>query len=55
MNLVQSPQVQPLAGAGLELKVIAAVVVGGVAISGGRGNLWAHSPACCCSRASPRP
>ena len=40
MNMVQSPQVQPLAGAGLELKVIAAVVVGGVAISGGRGNLW---------------
>lgn len=40
MNLVQSPQVQPLSGAGLELKVIAAVVVGGVAISGGRGNLW---------------
>jgi len=39
-NLVQSPQVQPLAGAGLELKVIAAVVVGGVAISGGRGSLW---------------
>ena len=40
MNIVQSPQVQPLAGAGLELKVIAAVVVGGVAISGGRGNVW---------------
>ena len=40
MNLVQSPQVQPACGAGLELKVIAAVVVGGVAISGGRGNLW---------------
>jgi rhamnose transport system permease protein len=40
MNLVQSPQVQPAVGAGLELKVIAAVVVGGVAISGGRGNLW---------------
>lgn len=40
MNLVQSPQVQPMAGAGLELKVIATVVVGGVAISGGRGNLW---------------
>ncbi len=39
-NLVQSPQVQPLSGSGLELKVIAAVVVGGVAISGGRGNLW---------------
>ncbi len=40
MNLIQSPQVQPLSGMGLELKVIAAVVVGGVAISGGRGNLW---------------
>ena len=40
MNLVQSPQVQPAVGTGLELKVIAAVVVGGVAISGGRGNLW---------------
>lgn len=40
MNLAQSPQVQPLTGSGLELKVIAAVVVGGVAISGGRGNLW---------------
>ena len=40
MNIVQSPQVQPACGAGLELKVIAAVVVGGVAISGGRGNLW---------------
>jgi rhamnose transport system permease protein len=40
MNIVQSPQVQPLSGLGLELKVIAAVVVGGVAISGGRGNLW---------------
>jgi rhamnose transport system permease protein len=40
MNLAQSPQVQPLTGNGLELKVIAAVVVGGVAISGGRGILW---------------
>ncbi len=40
MNIVQSPQVQPMAGAGMELKVIAAVVVGGVAISGGRGNVW---------------
>ena len=25
---------------GLELRTIAAVVVGGVSISGGRGNLW---------------
>jgi rhamnose transport system permease protein len=40
MNVVQSPQVDPNSGTGLELKVIAAVVVGGVAISGGRGNLW---------------
>jgi rhamnose transport system permease protein len=40
MNLVQSPQVDPKSGTGLELKTIAAVVVGGVAISGGRGNLW---------------
>ena len=40
MNIVQSPQVQPASGGGLELKVIAAVVVGGVAISGGRGTLW---------------
>jgi rhamnose transport system permease protein len=40
MNVVQSPQVDPQSGTGLELKVIAAVVVGGVAISGGRGNVW---------------
>lgn len=40
MNLVQSPQIDPKSGTGLELKVIAAVVVGGVAINGGRGNLW---------------
>ena len=40
MNLVQSPQVDPKSGTGLELKAIAAVVVGGVAISGGRGHLW---------------
>ena len=40
MNIVQSPQIQPSGGTGLELKVITAVVVGGVAISGGRGSLW---------------
>jgi len=40
MNVVQSPQVDPKSGSGLELKVIAAAVVGGVAISGGRGKLW---------------
>lgn len=40
MNLVRSPQVDPKSGTGLELQVIAAAVVGGVAVSGGRGNLW---------------
>jgi len=40
MNLVQSPQVDPKSGTGLELKAIAAAVVGGVAVSGGRGRLW---------------
>jgi rhamnose transport system permease protein len=39
LNVVQSPQVDPKSGTGLELKAIAAVVVGGVAISGGRGRL----------------
>jgi rhamnose transport system permease protein len=40
LNVAQSPQVDPKSGTGIELKTIAAVVVGGVAISGGRGNLW---------------
>jgi len=40
MNVAQSPQVDPNSGMGLEMKTIAAVVVGGVAISGGRGSLW---------------
>lgn len=40
LNAIQSPQVDPKAGSGLELKLIAASVVGGVAISGGRGSLW---------------
>jgi rhamnose transport system permease protein len=44
MNLVQSPQVDPKCGDGLELKVIAAAVVGGVAVSGGRGRLWGVFP-----------
>ncbi len=39
LNAVQSPQVDPNSGTGLELKTIAAVVVGGVAISGGRGKM----------------
>lgn len=40
LNVAQSPQVDPKSGTGLELKAIAAVVVGGMAISGGRGTLW---------------
>lgn len=39
-NAVQSPQVDPKSGTGLELKAIAAAVVGGVAVTGGRGRLW---------------
>ena len=40
LNAVQAPQVDPKSGTGLELKCIAAAVVGGVAISGGRGSIW---------------
>jgi ribose/xylose/arabinose/galactoside ABC-type transport system permease subunit len=39
LGAVQFPHCDPTAGEGLELRVIAAVVVGGVAISGGRGTL----------------
>jgi len=40
LTAVRFPDVDPKAGMGLELKAIAAAVVGGVAISGGRGRLW---------------
>ena len=40
LNMAQSPQVDPNSGRGLELEAIAAAVVGGVAVSGGRGKLW---------------
>ncbi len=40
LNAVRFPDVDPKTGNGLELQAIAAAVVGGVAISGGRGNLW---------------
>ncbi len=40
LNMVQSPQVDPKCGVALELRAIAAAVVGGVAVSGGRGRLW---------------
>ena len=39
LNAVRFADCDPSAGNGLELQVIAAVVVGGVAISGGRGTL----------------
>src|SRR6185312_5054734 len=39
LNAVRFVDVDPNAGVGLELQVIAAVVVGGVAVSGGRGTL----------------
>jgi rhamnose transport system permease protein len=39
LGSVRFAVVDPIAGTGLELQVIAAVVVGGVAISGGRGTL----------------
>jgi rhamnose transport system permease protein len=39
LQAVRFPQIYPNTGQGLELQVIAAVVVGGVAISGGRGTL----------------
>ncbi len=40
LDAVRFPAVDPNAGVGLELQVIAAVVVGGVAVTGGRGSLW---------------
>jgi len=40
LNAIRFADVDPKTGTGLELQTIAAAVVGGVAISGGRGNLW---------------
>lgn len=40
LNAVRFSAVDPTAGTGLELRVIAAVVVGGAAITGGRGRLF---------------
>src|SRR5262249_4734686 len=39
LNAVHFPHIDPNSGTGLELQVIAAVVVGGTAVSGGRGTL----------------
>lgn len=40
LNAIRFADVDPKTGTGLELQAIAAAVIGGVAISGGRGNLW---------------
>jgi rhamnose transport system permease protein len=40
LSSVRFVDVDPNAGTGLELQVIAAVVVGGTAVTGGRGTLW---------------
>ena len=40
LNAIRFPDIDPKTGSGLELQAIAAAVVGGVAISGGRGTLW---------------
>ena len=40
LNAVRFTDVDPKTGTGLELQAIAAAVVGGVSISGGRGSLW---------------
>ena len=39
LNAVRFNQIPPNTGIGLELQVIAAVVVGGTAITGGRGSI----------------
>lgn len=40
LNAIRFADIDPKTGTGLEMQTIAAAVVGGVAISGGRGNLW---------------
>lgn len=40
LHAIQFPSVDPRMGFGMELQAIAAVVVGGTAVSGGRGTLW---------------
>jgi rhamnose transport system permease protein len=40
LNVIQFPAVDPKTGTGLEMQVIAAVVVGGTAVSGGRGTIF---------------
>lgn len=40
LDAVRFTQVQSNAGAGLELKAISAVVIGGASITGGKGSLW---------------
>jgi rhamnose transport system permease protein len=44
LNAVRFTDVDPKTGQGLEMQAIAAAVVGGIAISGGRGKLWGVLP-----------
>ena len=54
LNAVRFNQIPSNAGIGLEMKVIAAVVVGGAAITGGRGTSPARCSASSCSARSAR-
>ena len=56
LNAVRFNQIPSNAGLGLEMKVIAAVVVGGAAIRGGRGNARRHAARrrCCSARSARR-
>jgi rhamnose transport system ATP-binding protein len=44
LNAVRFTDVDPKSGQGLEMQAIAAAVVGGIAIAGGRGKLWGVLP-----------
>jgi rhamnose transport system ATP-binding protein len=44
LNAVRFADVDPKSGQGLEMQAIAAAVVGGIAIAGGRGRLWGVLP-----------
>jgi rhamnose transport system permease protein len=44
LNAVRVTDVDPKSGQGLEMQAIAAAVVGGIAIAGGRGKLWGVLP-----------
>jgi len=55
LSAIQFIDVQTNSGVGFELRVIAAVVVGGTSIAGGRDRWWARCWACCYSPPRGRP